>query len=322
MSSQDAIDDSGSLKSRSVAHSGIVNVFRFEHNGSLKDRLLTALIVLSVALALSLLAIYLPYGRLLCVAWASLIAMVSAFEVVRLFARHHETLHYRPIAGVVTYAILVIPALVATSEAAGVVLGHSLHWQRLYLAVIVSGQLLMIAHVLDGRFKLEDAARFSERYSGSFFLLAICAPQLIVVAGSELGVQLLWWIAGVAALNDAAAYFVGSSLGKHKMAPGLSPNKSIEGSVAGLVIGSIAGVALWRVMLGGCVSDLWIGAMSVAAVCSAQAGDLAKSYLKRLRGVKDTGAFFPGHGGVLDRFDAMIAAAPVVLLFVSMCGLL
>jgi len=322
MSSQGEIEGTDSRKSKLAALSGIVNVFRFEHNGSLKDRLLTALLVLSLALALSLLAIYLPYGRILCVAWTSAIAMVSAFEVVRLFARNPETLHYRPIAGFATYVILVIPALVATSEAGGVVLGQVVHWQRLYISLVIAGHLLMIAHVLDGRVRLEDAARFSERYGGAFFLLAICAPQLIVIAGSALGVQLLWWIAGVAALNDAAAYFVGSALGKHKMAPGLSPNKSLEGSVAGLVVGSIAGVALWRVLLGGGIGDVWVGVMSLAAILSAQAGDLSKSYLKRLRGVKDTGALFPGHGGVLDRFDAMIAAAPVVLVFVSMWGLL
>jgi phosphatidate cytidylyltransferase len=59
---------------------------------------------------------------------------------------------------------------------------------------------------------------------------------------------------------------------------------------------------------------LALSTVSVLATCAAQAADLSKSYLKRLRGVKDTGAFFPGHGGVLDRFDGMIGAAPVVLL--------
>ncbi|MEI6518150.1 MAG: hypothetical protein WCN89_05610, partial [bacterium] len=84
-----------------------LNLFSFEHSGGLKDRLLTALIVLSVALALSLLAIYLPYGRLLCVAWAMTVVVVSVFEVVRLFARNNDTLAYRPLHAIIVYTVLV-----------------------------------------------------------------------------------------------------------------------------------------------------------------------------------------------------------------------
>jgi len=305
-----------------VVRNLLPNVFRFEHTGSLKDRLLTALIVLFVALGLSLLALHVPYGRLICVAWTAAIAAVSTFEVVRLFARHPETLHYRPIAGSIAYAVLILPAVAATISAVGSVFGEPTKWHLIYGALIAAGQLLMIAQVFEGRRRLEDAARHGERYGASFFILAVCAPQLIIIGSSPYGVQLLWWIAALAALNDAAAYFVGRSFGKHKMAPGLSPNKSLEGSIAGLVVGTAAGIFFWRVLLGDSIGFWQLLVLSLLATVAAQAGDLAKSYLKRLRGVKDLGAFFPGHGGVLDRFDAMIAVAPVLLVGLSLLGLL
>jgi phosphatidate cytidylyltransferase len=322
MSLQDATEGSDSRKNKRVVRNLIPSVFRFEHTGSLKDRLVTAIVVLYVALALSLLAIYLPYGRLICVAWTAAIAAVSTFEVVRLFARHHDTLHYRPVAGAIAYAILILPAVAATISAVGSVFGDSTQWHLVYGALIASGQLLMVAQVFEGRRRLEDAARHSECYGSSFFILAVCAPQLIIIGASSHGVQLLWWIAALAALNDAAAYFVGRALGKHKMAPGLSPNKSLEGSIAGLVVGTVAGIFFWRALLGETVGLWQLLVLSLTATVAAQAGDLAKSYLKRLRGVKDLGAFFPGHGGVLDRFDAMIAVAPVLVVGLSLLGLL
>lgn len=322
MSSLDATDGSDSLKSKQVPRSVIPSVFRFEGDGSLKDRLLTALLVLVGALALSLVALYVPYGGLVCVAWAAAVTAVSVFEVVRLFARSSETLHYRPLLGVGMFAILIIPGMAATYSSVRSVLGVGVDLRVLYGALLVSGQCILLSQVFSGRRRLEDASHHAQRWAPSFLLLGICAPQLIVVAGTPHGVRLLWWIAGVAALNDAAAYFAGRAFGKHKMAPGLSPNKSLEGSVAGLVVGTVAGVFLWRGLLGDCVSAYQVAPLALAMVVAAQGGDLAKSYLKRLRGVKDTGALFPGHGGVLDRFDAMIAASPVVVVALSFMGLL
>lgn len=321
MTSRVATDASGSLKSRFKGHNLITQLFRFEGTGSLKDRLLTVLIVLVIAVAISSLAVYLPYGGLLCVAVAAFIALGSVFEVVRLFARHPDTMYYRPIAGTCAYIVLALPSLGAIVAAVRSVVYGGIDWKLVYASLVVSGLALMVAQVAEGREKLEGAARYSERYNSSFLILGVCAPQLIVLSGLPMSVPLLWWIMAVVALNDAAAYFVGSSMGKHKMAPGLSPNKSLEGSVAGLVVGAIAGVFFWRALLGDAVATWQLVLASVGMTIVAQAGDLAKSYLKRLRGVKDLGALFPGHGGILDRFDALIAASPVVLLMLILVGL-
>ena len=322
MSSQDAIAGSDELKSRSTGSNPFISAFRFDHTGSLKDRLLTALIVLAIALALTIVALVVPHGRILAVAWAGCVAVLSAFEVVRLFARDAVTSAYRKGWGILHFAVMALPALVATVVGTQAVIDGSLNWKLLFISIVGSAQILMILQTFAGRNRIEDGSRHAESYAPAFLLVGICAPQLIVIASLPLGVHLVWWLVGVVALNDAGAYFAGKYLGKNKMAPALSPNKTIEGSIAGYVIGILAGIGLGHLILGGLLSTGALAFVSLVLVISAQAADLSKSYLKRLRGVKDTGAFFPGHGGVLDRFDGMIGAAPAVVLTLLLLGAL
>ena len=322
MSSQDAIAGSDELKSRSTGSNPFISAFKFDHTGSLKDRLLTAVIVLGVAVALTMLALALPNGRIIAVAFAGGVSLLSAFEVVRLFARDDVTLSYRKGWGALHFLALGLPSVVATILGVSAVIQGSLDWKLLFVAIVASAQLLMILQVFAGRNRLEDGARHGESYAPAFVLVGICAPQLIVISSLPCGINLFWWLVGVVALNDAGAYFAGKYLGKHKMAPALSPNKTIEGSVAGYIIGVAAGVLLGHAILGDLLSSAGFAFVAFVVVVSAQAADLSKSYLKRLRGVKDTGAFFPGHGGVLDRFDGMIGAAPAVVLTLLLLGAL
>jgi phosphatidate cytidylyltransferase len=297
------------------------SLFTYEGNGSLKDRLLTACYVLFGAVALTVATLHVPYGGCICVAVITALVAMAVFEVVRLFARDHDTLAYRPVAGVLMYAVLALPAVgAAWSSVLGVLTGD-VWWRGIYVATIIAAEALMLGLVLEGRTSLEAGGRFAQRYGVGFLIVSLCAPALIVISGLPRGIALVWWIVGCAALNDTAAYFVGRALGRHKMAPALSPNKSLEGSIAGLIVGTLAGVALWRLIVETSVALTGVALISFAVTVAAQAGDLAKSYLKRLRGVKDLGAIFPGHGGVLDRFDALIAASPVVLAALVACGL-
>ena len=322
MSSQDAIAGSDELKSRSIASNPFLSAFTFDHTGSLKDRLLTAVIVLGISVALTLVALALPNGRILAVAFAGAIGVLSSFEVVRLLSRDQVTLAYRKVWGALHFVAIGLPSIVATVVGVRAVVLGEFDWKVLLVAIVASAQLLMILQVIAGRNRIEDGARHGECYAPAFVLVGICAPQLIVISAQPFGLHILWWLVGVVALNDAGAYFAGRYIGKRKMAPALSPNKTIEGSVAGYVVGITAGVLLGHAFLGCLLSSVGFAVVACAVVVAAQAADLSKSYLKRLRGVKDTGAFFPGHGGVLDRFDGMIGAAPAVVVTLLLLGVL
>ena len=112
--------------------------------------------------------------------------------------------------------------------------------------------------------------------------------------------------------NDVFAYLVGVTMGKHRMCERLSPKKSWEG-FAGGVAGSAAVGAIAASVLGGSYG-VWIG-LAIVVALSSVVGDLIESMFKRDAGVKDSGAIMPGHGGILDRFDALIISAPFALIY-------
>lgn len=118
--------------------------------------------------------------------------------------------------------------------------------------------------------------------------------------------------------TDAGAYFVGVAMGKHKLIPSVSPHKTVEGAVGG-VLGCILGYAIYGAVLSlaFAVKVNWAALMILAVIIAVvdQFGDLIASYIKREQGIKDFGTIFPGHGGVLDRFDSIIAIAPVIYIF-------
>ena len=123
------------------------------------------------------------------------------------------------------------------------------------------------------------------------------------------GPWLLLYTLVIVWVGDTVAYFVGRAIGKHLMAPKLSPKKTWEGAIASL-LGSMALAFLFQRWLGPSLPQL----LTIAALgnLAGQIGDLSESAFKRSAGVKDSGTLLPGHGGVLDRIDALILAIPVV----------
>ena len=115
--------------------------------------------------------------------------------------------------------------------------------------------------------------------------------------------------------GDSAAYYGGRALGRHKLAPRISPNKTVEGAIAGLIASVIAGILMGRWLLEESIATLAIAALLSAV--AGQIGDLAESALKRSAGVKDSSAILPGHGGILDRLDSLLFAAPVFFYLFS-----
>jgi len=134
----------------------------------------------------------------------------------------------------------------------------------------------------------------------------------------DLGPSLVTLLIVVVALSDSGAYFVGKSMGKHKLSPVISPNKTWEGAVGGIIFAVIGAAAAWYVdrhtdlvpMPGW---SLWEYTLTgILLAIAGQIGDLVESMMKRDAGVKDSGNLLPGHGGVLDRCDGYLFAGPML----------
>ena len=125
-------------------------------------------------------------------------------------------------------------------------------------------------------------------------------------------------------MSDSAALFTGMACGKHKLAPKASPKKTVEGAVGGLV-GGIVGMVLFRIVFFfvtvQALSIGWCMVIGLVGAFMGQLGDLSFSVIKRQCGIKDYGRLLPGHGGVLDRFDSVIFAAPVVWMIACAVGM-
>lgn len=121
--------------------------------------------------------------------------------------------------------------------------------------------------------------------------------------------------------SDVFAYLFGSLLGKHKLCERLSPSKTWEGAAGGFMMALVAGL-LWGIFVLEGIIPLgkWMG-ISVFVIFCGMLGDLVESKLKREAGVKDSGSILPGHGGILDRFDSVLIAAPVMVAFLHLVSL-
>jgi len=158
----------------------------------------------------------------------------------------------------------------------------------------------------------------------SFAVFLRHLPDLQAAEGSPYllpGVALVAFPLAVAWLGDTAAYFVGSLYGKRKLIPSVSPGKTVEGGVAGLACAVLVGGLMGWLFLGfhadNGLSALIGGCLGLVLGIGAQLGDLAESVFKREAGVKDSGDIFPGHGGILDRFDALIFTIPMAYVLIS-----
>jgi len=185
----------------------------------------------------------------------------------------------------------------------------------LTMAFFAATTLLIFLHLVQGSHSLDDfsATIFGLLYTGlfpAFFVLLHLTPLY--------GPGLVTMLAVAVGLSDTGAYFTGRAIGKRKLAPKVSPNKTWEGSVGGVVLAVVALIG-WGVAarhLGWNLAPawpLWVFAVTgaVLAVVS-QIGDLLESMIKRDAGVKDSGAIFPGHGGALDRCDGFLLAGPAL----------
>ena len=252
-----------------------------------------------VALAIFLLVLYVLPAVCMTVMFCLLCA-VAAHELVNAVGAFKG----HPLRWVTCLAAAVMPLLTGSAEAAmtamtGLVFGY------VFLAFVWA--------IFDNQ-----RVRFEELAYG--FFGGILIPYMLTSVlriyrtDAELGqyLVLLPFIAAWAC--DSLAYTVGVFFGKHKLAPAVSPKKTIEGSLGGL-LGGAGGVVLMGYVLTRLgdvsVNYLLLALVGAAAAVAGQLGDLSMSLIKRNVGIKDYGKLFPGHGGVLDRFDSVLFTAPI-----------
>lgn len=155
-------------------------------------------------------------------------------------------------------------------------------------------------------------------YGKQLSILGMVLLTAAISAMYYLWLQSPWWLMYVFLLvwcADSGAYFVGRKLGKRKMSPNVSPNKSMEGLAGGLATGFIVVIAIsfFKLQLTTTQLALFVG-LSLVTILASVLGDLFESMLKRQAGVKDSGSILPGHGGVLDRIDSLLSATPIFAL--------
>ncbi|MBC7960212.1 MAG: phosphatidate cytidylyltransferase, partial [Vallitaleaceae bacterium] len=142
----------------------------------------------------------------------------------------------------------------------------------------------------------------------------------------KLGLSFVWLVFLIGFGSDTFAYFVGKALGKHKLVPGLSPNKTVEGALGGMIGAVLLTAGYGYVLfLNGTFADLskigWLALLGGLGSIVSIIGDLVASAIKRQTGIKDFGNLLPGHGGIIDRFDSNIFTAPfvyyIMILFIQ-----
>ncbi|MCX7682371.1 MAG: phosphatidate cytidylyltransferase [Anaerolineae bacterium] len=263
----------------------------------LRSRLLTAIVLIPVVVG----CIY--WGKLAFLALVMLLLTLAEIEFCQLVTR--QGFRPAPVFGVGLVWVFLLSAYLqapwAQSAGLALVFLASLAWQ--------------LAH-REGM----PVADWALTVSGGIYL-GVCGAHLIALRALPDG---LWWTLTVipsVMLADSAAYFIGSRWGRRKLAPVLSPGKTWEGYVGGIVVGALLTAffaSLWRLGAGagsavGATHGLILGTL-IATV--APLGDLAVSMIKRSAGVKDSGNLLPGHGGALDRVDSILWAAVIGYYYV------
>jgi phosphatidate cytidylyltransferase len=184
------------------------------------------------------------------------------------------------------------------------------------LPLLPLAALLLLTFALSRGKDHESVSAAAATLLGAVYLGALggTIAALRLLPSPEQGAWRLTLLLVVVILSDTFAFFLGHALGRHRLAPAISPGKSVEGAVGGLVGGILGALAVRHLGL----PDLSLAhavALGVGVAALGIVGDLNESLLKRWAGVKDSGTLLPGHGGMLDRLDSLLFGAPVLYYY-------
>lgn len=190
------------------------------------------------------------------------------------------------------------------------------HGNRFDVMMVIISLNLIISGLLSlPRFKSNNAVvDIIARQILCIIYIPLFLSCLVMIRNGTSGIHWIFFLLCIIFSSDTGAYYAGSYLGRHKLCPAVSPGKTVEGAVGGLIASFFVG-SLFKFLFLPALP--WgVSFIIFPVVCIAgQVGDLFESELKRVAKVKDSGTIFPGHGGMLDRIDALLFAAPVVYFF-------
>lgn len=269
--------------------------------GTLLARLVTSLVLIPLFVWLVVRAHGWYFAALVCA-----VALLALWELLRLLEQAGQPVYRR-------LGLGLGGALIASFE-----VGHPSATGPFTLPALVLGVAAMVVlsvPVFERRVSSPAAAAtlLALTYVGWLLGHALLLHRLGV------GDQLVLLLVGVTWVGETAAYAVGSTLGRRRLAPEISPAKTVEGAVAQFVASVAAALALGAWLLPDWPVWRSAGAGLLLGV-SGQLGDLAESAIKRSAGVKDTGGVLPGHGGILDRIDGLLFNAPTLYYYVQIGG--
>lgn len=183
----------------------------------------------------------------------------------------------------------------------------------LNIAVISAVLMLLVLFAIEvfGKNTEQSVGRIAVSFLGAFFL-PLALMHMVYIRDMKGGMQLLFFIFIVVWVLDTAAYAFGRMLGKHKLAKNVSPKKTIEGAAAGIIFGIIAAVICRYAFMQNILTPAQALIIGFVISIVGQFSDLAESLIKRDGNIKDSGKIIPGHGGMFDRFDSYVFAAPAV----------
>lgn len=256
-----------------------------------KTRLLSGILLVIIALATIISGGYVLFGTLLVI---SLIGMSELYKIL--------DVHKSPL-GIVGYIAAIAYYFFGVIQEGDATFIFILFLLALMFVYVFSYPKYRSEHVMLAFF-------------GFFYVACMLSFVFKTRMFLDQGAFLVWLVFLCSWGSDTSAYCVGMLLGKHKLAPVLSPKKSIEGAVGG-VVGAALLSALYALAINHFVPGVDLGAGQCAIIGAvgsviSQVGDLAASAIKRNHDVKDYGKLIPGHGGILDRFDSVIFTAPII----------
>jgi phosphatidate cytidylyltransferase len=208
----------------------------------------------------------------------------------------------------------IAPAALPESRAWQTLAAHGSTYPVLFLAIVGPGLYYL--------FRYRDMSTVANRYAATVFgifyagVLLTCVAALKRDGGGNRGGDLVLFVLLVTWLGDTGAYFAGRFFGKHKLYPAVSPKKTWEGAIGGLAGSLAAAIAMKLIRLDHLT---WVDLIliTIPGAALGQMGDLVESLFKRSTGVKDSGAILPGHGGILDRIDAVLFFAPYLWFYLQ-----